>query len=171
MSVSQQEIMLMAALEDAKNKLGDSLVLGTAADQRAINLSAILIAAATGAILALLTSNSNAIPVQAGSLLTACMFFIGAWMCLSSAGPKPIATAGSEPDFWQHYIDRNLSLKDVHVEQLKRYQERIDHNIDLLAKNGKTFRRGAFLGLFAPACGGIFYGALKALDHCYNLFI
>lgn len=153
--------LLSEAIKDANSKLKDTLQIGISADQRAISLGSIYIAAATGVLGALIALKATDAPTVVGSILTSIAFFIGAFLCLKTAFPIPIWTAGSSPDFWKYYIDKNLPLKDAQHIQLDRLQTYITENYETLERNSRTFKAGAFVGLFSPIIGLISYLVLK----------
>ena len=152
--------LLLEAIKDANSKLKDTLQIGISADQRAISLGSIYIAAATTVLGALIALKANDVPTLTGSIFTSILFFVGAFLCLKSAFPVPIWTSGSTPDFWKYYIDKNLPLEEARVTQLDQLERKITENYNTLEANSKTFKIGAFIGLFSPIIGLIIYAVL-----------
>ena len=84
-------------------RLGTQLTLALAADQRAITLTGVFIAAATAAVgvgIGFLGAATPNFPIGAGGLVMGAMLLRAAYDCMQSARPIKFRVVGNRPDNW-----------------------------------------------------------------------
>jgi hypothetical protein len=145
-------------------RLGETLLvaqvqLATAADQRASVLAGIYVAAATGIIGAVATGDAFKTnhALTSGAMVTTAAFLIAAVLCVTATLPRDFWTPGNLPSEWYDDIASGKDFKVSIGEQAAHYDEHIDANNKLMARNARFFSGGALLGIAAPILGAIFY--------------
>lgn len=147
-------------LSQAEKYLQTQISTSIAGDQRALT-SASIFTTLGGAILAAAiaywTSERDLAVLIAGVLSGSAAVF-GSILCLYAARPVDFYFPGSTPEAWESCLREPLGTsKGIEVEN---YQERIDYNEDVLARNAKALWWGARVAASSPALGVAVWGVI-----------
>jgi len=140
-------------LDDGGRQVDGLNGFATSADQRAVTVASVYIAAATAivaGILAFLSSNAISLPVIAAGIVAASMFYIGALFCLWTAFPEITYISGNPPPFWLYHLEKNSEYQAALETQIDEYKLKISENSSQRSAAAKRFKRGAFIGASAP---------------------
>jgi len=160
----QQLELIKEACRQGELKLTAQVQMATSADQRATVLAGIYVAAATGIMGAIATSDSlrTRLPFLIASGITAIAFLVGAVLCIRATLPVNFWPPGNEPGEWYEDIEKSRPLHEAIGDQAAHFDRFIKENKAVIDRNADNFKMGALLGIAAPIFG-LFVGGIICL--------
>jgi len=137
--------------------LAGQVRFATSADQRAVVLAGVFIAAGTaiiGALVAAMTVDVAAAALVVGGAAWALCLMMGGALCISTALPVKFYMPGNHPRNWYRDVAADRPLVESLGEVAEYTQEEIEGNDRLSEANARRYRLGALIGLAAPLVGG-----------------
>lgn len=153
---TDDERLAEMVLRQGEINLEAQLQIALAADQRASTLAGIYTAisvAAFGVSAAMFKADSGAIGLTSAGLTVAAISLVAALLCLGVARPARFHIAGNRPDNWWNDGVRDRTLAECLERESHNYDQYIQHNDEILARNADNLRRALRAGLMAPVAG------------------
>lgn len=145
-------------LRQGELRLDAQLKLTVAANQRAMTLLSVYIAAALAAAGFAVEGFSS--PLSLGALAAAIFLGFGGFFCILAARPMAIHAPGNLPDAWWDDNVENRGLYKALKRESINYAKNIEENRQILKECTADYNKGVILGALSP-----FIGLFLALVH------
>jgi hypothetical protein len=168
-----KEGIVTEVLKDSETYLAGTVTIAASADQRAAVVAgtfatagAAIVAGVIGFVAAASQDNAYALPIYAGGLIAALLFISGAIFCIRAAMPVGFYLPGTRPSGWGADVVDGRSLQECQHDLIDIRESAITANIEIIKRNAKNYKLGAYLGISAPVAGALVWLLIVVLRHC-----
>lgn len=143
--------LAQVVLRQGELRLQAQMAVTLAANQRAITLAGILVAATTAAVGVGVAQMGQ--PLGHGALAAAAMFITGAACCIRAAWPVRFRLVGNLPDNWWDDEVMSRPLADCLKKESDNYSGRIRENVRTINACANWLMAGVIAAALAPVAG------------------